>query len=184
MMRFSALLMALPAFGQITVSISHQPLEACRAALGSCPKGVGIYRATACSATAAKVSEGRLIQAIETKVAVLDPALTAATAAVAKRRGPKAQAVRIIEYASLASAGYLTGGDIAPKVATALLGIHAITDKLRADADSEAAVSSFSGFLLATRTLSLDAGACDSRLALGEYRGSFPPFQVRIEEAK
>lgn len=172
--------------GQVTITISHQPYESFKGAFGSGLRGVGLYQATVCndSTLAQELSEGRIVQVIEQRVAVLNPALVLPTAARARSGSKMAKFTRAIEFAALGASLYLSTGKgrVNSRANFLVLAGSGVSGQLHEWAAKEQRLpeGALVSLLDTARKLILPAGACSSRLALGAYRKSFDPYQVTL----
>jgi hypothetical protein len=93
---FAAIQATAPALSSVVISVSPQPL------LFPLPKGVALYRATACSAVARVISAGMLTEAIEgAGLSVQDPSLNTAVLAGSTSKTPSSRALTLVKWLSV-----------------------------------------------------------------------------------
>lgn len=158
---------ALPA--QITVSATHQPLEALASQVGRIPRGLALYEVIACGR--GEISTAQIRQALaRQRLQLVAPSLGVVVAERERSRGLSAALRGLPDLVPLATLGMAAAG--APQAGTiAAAGISALIAGLRAGRDPRPVAMADPGKLEVTP-------ACAHYLTLARWpsRGRGPDF--------
>lgn len=117
--------------GEVRVSVSHQPVDACRAIADRCPESIALFRVTACAGAADEViAGGRLIQHAEgLGVSVMDSDLVGAVVSAARDR-PLVRVARLAEQLLPLAAAVAVAFEGAPVAARVVPAVTAVGVRL------------------------------------------------------
>jgi hypothetical protein len=172
-----------------TVSFSPQPAPAVQAVTGvprSGITGLQLWEATVCHAGASHLDldSGRVLQAAQTRLATVNPALAAAIVRHARRRSPWRRAAAIAEWAALGYSALVVGGTIKVSEGMAVIGpiINGAAHRIRDEFDEEFRAQGGDDWRdkFLTGMLTLPPRGCVTRLLFARPHKA-EPFEQRIE---
>lgn len=185
MIRYLALLVASCAFGQVTVSFSHQPLASFEAAIGAKLPGIALYSATACSVASSQLSGGVIQQKAEgAGLNVVGPALALPTGLRSKNKTHLSKIVTILKWAAVGASiivaakgvsigtvqGVTFGAGALQVIETALTPQTTAADQIFGAAAAQ--------LLNPQDIVVIPQNGCISRLFFGDYVPKFKPVTV------
>lgn len=169
----------------MTTTVSHQPVEVLRTVAGTNMNKVALYELITCNMTPTSqtVSEGRMLEALTTKVASISAVAAPGIIERSKRRTRKYIALRTLEYLGFGVALYATKGKasaLSNKLAFSGLAANGVASKIADSMKSqeESGMRVMQTLVDVNRMTEIPIRGCVLRMAFGEYKGAVPVFVV------